>query len=98
MLLSVDFNPMYLIIHIISDMANISEVEDVLKELESCLSSHHYLILELKQNIIPVYKRNLYNDWSMIRIIQLCTDIISVLKIIQPGLSRLRGKYSIVKF
>ncbi|KRT80081.1 hypothetical protein AMK59_7807, partial [Oryctes borbonicus] len=51
----------------------------------------HYLVLELKQNLIPLYERNLFNTWAMERKIQFCKDIIDVLKIVEPGISRLQG-------
>ncbi|GJQ83907.1 hypothetical protein Trydic_g19845 [Trypoxylus dichotomus] len=73
------------------DPANIEEGEKLLKRLEITLAPQHYLILELKQNLVPLYECNLFSTWAMERKIQFCKDVVDALKIVEPGISRLQG-------
>ena len=57
------------------------------------LSPQHHLVVELKQQIAVLYGQNfnLLTDKAVRRKIQLHLEIIEVLAVIEPGLSRLKG-------
>lgn len=57
------------------------------------LSPQHHLVIELKQQIAMLYDRNLnlLTNTAVHRKIQLHVEIMEVLAVIEPGLSRLQG-------
>ncbi|KAI4456266.1 set and mynd domain containing arthropod-specific member 4 isoform a [Holotrichia oblita] len=73
------------------DPTDLQQGEELLRKFNTFLAPQHYLIIELKQNLIPLYEHNLFDDWAMKRKIEFCQDIIRVLKIVEPGISRLQG-------
>ncbi|KAK9752787.1 SET domain [Popillia japonica] len=73
------------------DPTSLSQGEQLLKNLETFLAPQHHLIIELKQNLIPLYDYNSFNEMAMKRKMEFCEDIIRVLKIVEPGISRLQG-------
>lgn len=76
---------------------DIYQYEQLLAKFVPHLHPHHYLMIDIKQNM-AVILREILNDVSHCpgrfvyrRKIKLCEDILAVLKIIQPGISRLKA-------
>nr|CAD7202770.1 unnamed protein product [Timema douglasi] len=71
---------------------NSKDMEDLLFRLQRSFAPHHSLILELKQNLIAVYRNtNQPNNKILAKKINLCLDIIPILRRLEPGISRLLG-------
>lgn len=76
---------------------DIYELEMLLQKLSKILHPQHYMIVDVKQNIASIL-RSIINDISRCpgrkvyeRKIDLCKDILKVLNIIVPGMSRLKA-------
>ncbi|KAM7343123.1 uncharacterized protein ACRADG_010265 [Cochliomyia hominivorax] len=76
---------------------NLEEFEILLKRLKKILHPQHYMIIDVKQNIAAAL-RAIINDISCCpqrhvyeRKIELCRDILKVLNIVAPGISRLKA-------
>nr|CAD7605275.1 unnamed protein product [Timema genevievae] len=71
---------------------NSKDMEDLLFRLQRSFAPHHSLLLELKQNLIAVYRNtNQPNNKILVKKINLCLDIIPILRRLEPGISRLLG-------
>lgn len=80
-----------------SNGGNIYQYEQLLGQYTPLLHPHHFLMIDMKQNM-AVILRDVLNDVSNCpgryvyqRKIRLCQDILSVLTVIQPGISRLKA-------
>lgn len=75
-----------------------------LKRAASNLHENHYLILGVKYTLsllygkIPGYMIQEMNEDLLRRKVTICEDLLKVADIIEPGLSRLRGKYVIENY
>uniref|UniRef100_A0A1B0BYW9 SET domain-containing protein n=1 Tax=Glossina palpalis gambiensis TaxID=67801 RepID=A0A1B0BYW9_9MUSC len=76
---------------------NINQLEKLLSRLSMALHPRHYLIVDVKQNIASLL-RSVINDTTQCpgisvyeRTIELCQSILQVLKLILPGVSRLKA-------
>ncbi|XP_055372307.1 SET domain-containing protein SmydA-8-like isoform X2 [Condylostylus longicornis] len=76
---------------------DICKMEMLLLTLAEHLHDHHYFILDLKQNIAAIL-RSMCDDSKytgckghMRRKLQLCEQILPILRIILPGISRIKG-------
>lgn len=79
------------------DGGDLYQYEMLLVKYANILHPQHYLLLDIKQNM-AVLLRQILNDVSQCpgryvyrRKMKLCEDILAVLQIIQPGISRLRA-------
>lgn len=76
---------------------NLEELEELLEKLEQLLHAQHYMVIDVKQNIAAAL-RAIINDISRCpgrkvyeRKIELCRDILKVLNIIAPGITRIKA-------
>uniref|UniRef100_A0A1A9UZ37 SET domain-containing protein n=1 Tax=Glossina austeni TaxID=7395 RepID=A0A1A9UZ37_GLOAU len=76
---------------------NVSQLEQILALLTRTLHPHHYVMVDVKQNISSLL-RSVINDTTQYpgipvyeRKIELCQSILQVLKLILPGISRLKA-------
>jgi hypothetical protein len=70
-------------------------MEDLLRQLLRTFPPQHFLILELKQALVAAY-RDMSREQNpsrkiLNRKIELCRDMLPVLQVVEPGISRLRG-------
>ncbi|XP_034951070.1 SET domain-containing protein SmydA-8-like isoform X2 [Chelonus insularis] len=74
---------------------SIKELEILLKKLLLTFHSNHFLVLALKQKLLELYRHEVTNlnpkKQALMRIIELCKEVLQVLEIVEPGLSRLKG-------
>lgn len=70
----------------------VERVESTMKRFADILSPNHSLMLDMKQNLITLYDNNKLTKESFERKLVLCNEIVRVLKIIEPEISRLTGK------
>uniref|UniRef100_A0A1A9X3N9 SET domain-containing protein n=1 Tax=Glossina brevipalpis TaxID=37001 RepID=A0A1A9X3N9_9MUSC len=82
---------------ILKVQGNTSQLDEILTSLIKRLHPHHYLIVDVKQNIASLL-RSIINDVTLCpeiqvytRKIELCQSILKVLKHILPGISRLKA-------
>ncbi|KAL9875751.1 SET domain-containing protein SmydA-8-like isoform 1-T1 [Glossina fuscipes fuscipes] len=82
---------------ILEVQGNINQLEKILSRLSMALHPRHYLIVDVKQNIASLL-RSVINDTTQCpgipvyeRTIELCQSILQVLKLILPGVSRLKA-------
>lgn len=47
--------------------------------------------MELKQNIIGLYNREPPNKNNLLKKITLCQEVLDIISIVEPGISRLKG-------
>ena len=63
--------------------------------LSKTFHTNHFLVLSLKQKLLSEYRRELTSPnprkKALLRILDLCKEIFSVLEIVEPGISRLKG-------
>lgn len=82
-----------------TSIENIKLCENVLKKYSKILHSNHFLIINMKENLIDMYgcqlSSKIDNDFitaeCLERKIELCRDVLKVLDVIQPGLNRARA-------
>lgn len=80
-----------------TSLENIHLCEQLLKKYLRILHSNHFLLINFKETLIEKYGWLLSNkvdeiDTNFIdRKVQLCQDVLKVLDVIQPGLSRTRA-------
>lgn len=82
-----------------TSIENIKLCENVLIKYSKILHPNHYLLVNLKENLIDMYgwqlsnqieNENLVIDW-LNRKIELCREVLNILDVIQPGLNRARA-------
>lgn len=60
------------------------------------MHSNHFLIMSLKQKLLALYRKEITclnpKKKTLQRMMQLCKEILQVLEIVEPGISRLKGK------
>jgi hypothetical protein len=73
----------------------VQEVEDLLSKLSRSFHKNHFLLLSLKQDLLNIYRRELMTlnpqKKFLHRMLCLYEEIIDVLEIVEPGISRLKG-------
>lgn len=82
-----------------TSIENIKSCENVLKKYSKILHPNHFLIINMKENLIDMYgwqlSNKIDNDFiaaeCLERKIELCRDVLKVLDVIQPGLNRARA-------
>ncbi|XP_012268041.2 SET domain-containing protein SmydA-8-like [Athalia rosae] len=86
-----------LIISMVDDSAhnNMEALESLLQKLLRTIHTNHYLALELKQKLLTSYRGELstVNPEKKLlkKMFDLCKEILDVLNITEPGISRLKG-------
>ncbi|CAB0037977.1 unnamed protein product [Trichogramma brassicae] len=86
------------------DTGSIRAMEHLLDKLSSTFHTNHYLMLSLKQKLLAAYRRDVsssssYNSTcsppasrkTLHRMYALCRELLSLLEIVEPGLSRLKA-------
>lgn len=70
-------------------------MESLLEKLSRTFHQNHFIILSLKQRILAVYRKEVggINPQRKLlqRMVELCTEVLHVLEIVEPGISRLKG-------
>lgn len=76
---------------------NVKQLERFILKYSKQLNSNHYLVFEMKQKLAAIL-RNICDSSAeplievLERKIKLCSEMLPVLRIFQPGISRLTGK------
>ncbi|XP_011506599.1 PREDICTED: uncharacterized protein LOC105369055 [Ceratosolen solmsi marchali] len=77
------------------DINNYKEIEKLLEKLSRSFHKNHFILLSLKQELLSVYRKELTNinpqKKILKRMLQLYDELIDVLEIVEPGISRLKG-------
>jgi hypothetical protein len=78
------------------DRSDIRATEYLLRRLLRTFPPQHFVILELKQTLVAAYRDTILRDPNPTRKIlnrktELCRDMLPVLQVVEPGISRLRG-------
>lgn len=73
-------------------------MENLLKKFSRTFPQTNVVMVEIKQNLVALYRDIILREPSpsrkvMQRKINLCLDLLKVLDAIEPGISRLRGRY-----
>lgn len=76
---------------------DITKLENFIQTYSKLLSPNHYLVLEIKQKLAAILRNICDNSLRPIesvlqRKMELCREILPVLRILQPGISRMTGK------
>lgn len=78
------------------DRSDARALEDLLRRLLRTFPPQHFVILELKQTLVAAYRDMILRQPNPSRKIlnrktELCQDMLPVLQVVEPGISRLRG-------
>lgn len=76
-----------------ADKTDTRVLEKLLKQLSFTLSPTHSILLDIKQTLVALYRDLDPLKKILQRKIELCQDLLPVLAIIEPGISRLKGKF-----
>lgn len=68
-------------------------MENVLQILSETLTSNHSIILDFKHKLIAMYQSVQLDEKSYERKLKLCRELIDVLCVIEPDISRLTGTF-----
>lgn len=77
------------------DRTDPQQLETAVARLSSTLVPSHSLLLDLKQSIVAVYREQEPSAQTMLRKVQLCRELLPILRKIEPGISRMTGGYSL---
>lgn len=70
-------------------------MENLIKTLSRSLHQNHFVMLNLKQKLLGVYKEELLSNYVetdlLLRTIEIGNELLSVIDIMEPGISRLKG-------
>lgn len=76
-------------------------MEALTKKLLGSLHPNHFLMLSLKQKLLAAYRKEVATPNPqkkiMQRMLDACREMYNVLEIVEPGISRLKGKSNILK-
>lgn len=77
---------------------DVTKQEDFIETYSKLLSPNHYLVLEMKQKLAAILRNICDNsprseEKVLQRKMELCRDILPVLRVLQPGISRMTGLY-----
>jgi hypothetical protein len=78
------------------DKSYTGAMEDLLQRLLRTFPPQHFVILELKQSLVAAYRDMIHREPNPTRKIlnrktELCRDMLPILEVVEPGISRLRG-------
>lgn len=73
-------------------------LELLLNRLSTTFHTNHFLMLDLKQRLLSIYRDmillgNNMSNRLLQRDIELCNELLPVIETVEPGISRLRGEY-----
>lgn len=83
-----------------TDRSDVRAMEALLRRLLRTFPPQHFVILELKQTLVAAYRDMILREPNtsrkiLNRKIELCRDMLPVLQVVEPGISRLTGMYLI---
>ncbi|XP_063973516.1 SET domain-containing protein SmydA-8-like [Diachasmimorpha longicaudata] len=71
------------------------DLEKLIENLTRTFHPHHSLLLNLKQKLLTIYRKELMSlhpeKHILRRMVELCRELVEVLEIVEPGISRLKG-------
>lgn len=78
------------------DKSDCRAMEGLLRRLLRTFPPQHFVVLELKQTLVALYRDMILREPNparkvLHRKIELCRDMLPVLEVVEPGISRLRG-------
>ncbi|XP_063243624.1 SET domain-containing protein SmydA-8-like [Bacillus rossius redtenbacheri] len=74
------------------DRGSARDMEALLARLSRSLAPHHHALLELKQSLVAAYRDDPSpGRRALARKVELCRDLLPVVKALEPGISRLAG-------
>ncbi|XP_018322202.1 uncharacterized protein LOC108734929 isoform X3 [Agrilus planipennis] len=73
------------------NISDIAEHEELLHKLLKTFSPNHFLLLEIKQNLIGLYTQSEPKVNKLRRKIELCEELLPLFRVVEPGLSRMQG-------
>ncbi|KAJ9577911.1 hypothetical protein L9F63_025224 [Diploptera punctata] len=78
------------------DRTDYRAMEALLIRLSRTFPPQHFVLLELKQTLVAVYRDIINRETNpsrkvLSRKLQLCRDMLPILEVVEPGISRLRG-------
>lgn len=76
-----------------ADKSDTRVLEKLLTQLLLTLSPTHSIILDIKQTLVALYRDLDPSKKILQRKIELCQDLLPVLSVIEPGISRLKGTF-----
>ena len=76
-----------------TDKTDTRVLEKLLKQLLFTLSHTHSVILDIKQTLVALYTDSDPSKKILQRKIELCQDLLPILAVVEPGISRLKGKF-----
>ncbi|XP_043666616.1 uncharacterized protein LOC122628409 [Vespula pensylvanica] len=83
------------------DGSNVKDLEFLIKKLTLSFHPNHYLLLALKQKLLAAYRKQVAGPNPQKKIIQkmldLCKEVLQVLELVEPGISRLKEHYQYSK-
>ncbi|XP_015126796.1 SET domain-containing protein SmydA-8 [Diachasma alloeum] len=78
-----------------SDHSRAKDLEELIKSLTRTFHPHHSLLLNLKQKLLAIYRKEMASlrpqKQILQRMLELCREFVEVLEIVEPGISRLKG-------
>lgn len=73
------------------DQNNTKQVEDMITRLSKYLAPNHSYLIDLKQQLAVLYRNKNQTCESLNKRKKLCEELLSVIEVLEPGISRLRG-------
>ncbi|KAG8310407.1 hypothetical protein J6590_064435 [Homalodisca vitripennis] len=73
------------------DRTNPDQLENTLKSLSFTFAPTHSILIDVKQSIVAAYRDLEPTRGNLQRKVELCRELLPVLRLIEPGISRLRG-------
>ena len=71
------------------------EVDDLMEKLSRTFHKNHFIMISLKQKALATYRREIasFNPLrtTLQKMLDVCKDMLDVLEIVEPGISRLKG-------
>lgn len=78
------------------DRDDVKAMESLLSKLSKTFVPNHALIIDIKQSLVALYRDIIhrethFNKRAIVRKIDLCRELIPILQVLEPGISRLTG-------
>lgn len=73
------------------DRSDSQQLEEVLKTLGATFSPSHSVMIDVKQSIVAALRELEPTKQNLLRKIELCRELLPIIRVIEPGISRLRG-------
>jgi hypothetical protein len=75
----------------IVETLDIETLERLLRKLSFTFHPHHYLVLEIEQNLVRLYAQSAATVKNLRRKIELCEKLLEIFRKIEPGISRIQA-------